>query len=114
LEVGEIEVAFGEAVNNAILYGSPHPDNQIDITCCLRRVPSQPAALIIQIRDRGRGFDPETVVKGDLGTDALGGRGIGLMCALMDEVCGFHDGTGMVIRMARTLPQGAEVPSPTP
>lgn len=105
LEAGEIEVAFGEAINNAILYGSPHPGSQIAISCCLRRIPTPgPPALIIQVRDQGKGFDPASLPKGEVGSDALGGRGIGLIRALMDAVVLYHDGTGMVVRMARLAP----------
>ncbi|HEX5323871.1 MAG TPA: ATP-binding protein [Capsulimonadaceae bacterium] len=105
LETGEIEVAFGEAVNNAILYGSPHPDSRIAVSCCLRRLP-QPgqSAVVIQVRDQGKGFDPQNVPAPEVGTDALGGRGIGLMRALMDAVALFHDGSGMIVRMARLVP----------
>lgn len=105
LEIGEIEVAFGEAVNNAILYGSPHPDSIISVACCLRKPPPpKPAALVIQVRDQGKGFDPESMPAGETGTDALGGRGIGLIRALMDDVLLMHDGAGMVARMARVVP----------
>lgn len=105
LETGEVEVAFGEAVNNAILYGSPHPDSLISVTCCLRRLaPPEKSVLVIQVQDQGRGFDADNAPASEVGTDALGGRGIGLMRALMDAVLLFHDGTGMVVRMARSVP----------
>ena len=105
LETGEVEVAFGEAVNNAILYGSPHPDSLISVVCCLRQFagPESPA-LVIQVRDQGKGFDADRVPASEAGTDALGGRGIGLMRALMDAVLLYYDGAGMVVRMARQVP----------
>ena len=105
LETGEIEVAFGEAVNNAILYGSPHPESKISVSCCLRRLlQSGPTALVIQIQDQGAGFDPKNIPATEVGTDALGGRGVGLMRALMDAVMLFHNGSGMIVRMARMVP----------
>jgi anti-sigma regulatory factor (Ser/Thr protein kinase) len=105
LEMGEIEVAFGEAVNNAILYGSPHPESKISVSCCLRRLQQQgPPALVIQVRDQGSGFDPKNVPVSEIGTDALGGRGVGLIRALMDAVSLFYDGSGMIVRMARLVP----------
>ncbi len=107
LEMGEIEVAFGEAVNNAILYGSPHPESKIAVSCCLRRLlQSGPPALVIQVRDQGAGFDPKNIPVTEIGTEALGGRGVGLMRALMDAVMLVHDGSGMVVRMARLVPAG--------
>lgn len=105
LETGEVEVAFGEAINNAILYGSPHPDSLISVSCCLRQLSaSEPPALVIQVRDQGKGFDADKVPASEIGTDALGGRGIGLMRALMDNVLLYHDSAGMVVRMARRVP----------
>lgn len=97
LDLGDIEIATGEAVTNAILYGSPDATSQIRILCRFTG-----NSLHIEIRDQGQGFDP-TRVPEDVGTDALGGRGIRLMRALMDQVDLHHDGNGMVARLSKTL-----------
>jgi len=97
LDLGDIEIAIGEAVTNAILYGSPDATSQIRIACRFAG-----NSLHIEIRDQGQGFDPARVPE-DVGTDALGGRGIRLMRALMDQVDLHYDGNGMVARLSKTL-----------
>ncbi len=102
-EVAEIEVAAGEAVTNAILYGhhAHAPSEKIAVV-----VGVAGATLFVEVRDSGPGFDPQRVrptVAGDV--DALGGRGLPLMQALMDHVDLHFDGTGMRVRLERSLPR---------
>jgi len=97
LDLGDIEIATGEAITNAILYGSPNSASRIQISCSFTQ-----NALHIEIRDQGHGFDPARVPV-DVGTDALGGRGICLMRALMDQVDLHYDGKGMAARLLKTL-----------
>ena len=54
----------------------------------------------------GSGFDPGAV-KVEEDTDALGGRGIRLMRALMDQVDLHYDGRGMVACLYKKLPRQA-------
>ena len=97
LDLGDIEIATGEAITNAILYGSPNSASRILISCSFTQ-----NALHIEIRDQGHGFDPARVPV-DVGTDALGGRGICLMRALMDQVDLHYDGKGMAARLLKLL-----------
>ena len=97
LDLGDIEIATGEAITNAILYGSPNSASRIQISCSFTQ-----NALHIEIRDQGHGFDPARVPV-DVGTDALGGRGICLMRALMDQVDLHYDGQGMAARLLKLL-----------
>ena len=99
LDLADIEIATGEAVTNAILYGSPDAASRIKISCGFSE-----GAFHIEIRDEGRGFDPAQVPE-DADTDALGGRGIRLMRALVDQVDLHYDGLGMVARLSKTLTQ---------
>ena len=97
LDLGDIEIATGEAVTNAILYGSPNSASRVQIACRFTG-----NTLHIEIRDQGHGFDPARIPE-DVGTDALGGRGIRLMRALMDQVELRYDGKGMVIHLSKKL-----------
>jgi len=98
MDLADIEISVGEAVTNAILYGSPKPS-------CLVVLSFGPtnAGFVIQVRDEGTGFDP-SLVQTEEDTDALGGRGIRLMRALMDEVDLHYDGHGMTAILIKKLP----------
>ncbi len=97
MDLADIEISVGEAVTNAILYGSPSPDCRVTLSFGVT-----PAGFVIQIRDEGKGFDP-TLVRTEEDTDALGGRGIRLMRALMDEVDLHYDGHGMTAVLIKKL-----------
>jgi len=102
----EIELAVGEAVTNAILYGSGSDD---EITVIIGLAASdEPAAhlLFIEVWDRGDGFDLDAVhATTPDEVDEIGGRGLPLMRALMDRVALCHaPGRGTCVRMERSLP----------
>ena len=98
LDLADIEIAVGEAVTNAILYGSPHSASHVQIVCGLSE-----NAFFIEVHDQGHGFDPAHV-RQEEDYDALGGRGIRLMRALMDEVDLHYGGDGMVARLSKAVP----------
>lgn len=97
-ELDDLEIAVGEAVTNAILYGAPSATSRIVISCTYR--PDE-RAFHVEVRDQGRGFDPNQI-RQDNNTDLLGGRGIRLMRALMDSVTLEYTGSGMVVRLSKT------------
>ena len=101
LDLADIEIAIGEAVTNAILYGSPSAESRVVLA--YGRVG---LSFVIEVHDEGNGFDPGAV-KLEEDTDALGGRGIRLMRALMDQVELHHDGRGMVACLHKKLPHKA-------
>lgn len=96
----DIEVAVGEAATNAILYGSPSESSRIVVASWFSPADN---AFHVEIRDQGHGFDPHSI-RADDDTDALGGRGIRLMRALMDRVLLHYDGHGMSVRLTKRLP----------
>jgi anti-sigma regulatory factor (Ser/Thr protein kinase) len=100
LPLDDIEVAVGEAATNAILYGSPSETSRIVVTSWFS--PSD-GAFHVEVRDQGRGFDPGNI-RTDEHADALGGRGLRLMRALMDSVNLHYDGHGMSVRLTKMLP----------
>lgn len=96
----DMEVAVGEAVTNAILYGSPDGGSPIVV----RTSYLAPDKLFqIEVHDRGQGFDPSHMRTAENDTDALGGRGLRLMRALMDDVWLHYNGEGMVVRMTKSM-----------
>lgn len=97
LDLADVEIAVGEAVTNAILYGSPVASCRIVIISGLGD-----DAFFVEIRDQGCGFDP-AVLHEQEDTDALGGRGLHLMRALMDHVELHHNGAGMIARLSKRL-----------
>ena len=98
MDLADIEIAVGEAVTNAILYGSPTAASRVVLSYGVAK-----SAFVIQIRDEGKGFDPSHV-RTEQDTNALGGRGLRLMQALMDQVDLQHDGHGMVAYLIKKLP----------
>ncbi len=97
LDLADVEIAVGEAVTNAILYGSPTSASLIVIVSGWGD-----GTFFVEVRDQGRGFDPATLHEGE-DSDALGGRGILLMRALMDQVDLHHTGAGMIARLSKRL-----------
>ncbi len=76
-----VRVALGEAVANAILYGSgkdPHAFVRVEAQ-------ARPAELILRVSDEGRGFDPEAVPDPTAPGGLLRSRGRGLF--LMRRLC---------------------------
>ncbi len=98
MDLADIEIAVGEAVTNAILYGSPAASSRVFLSHGLTD-----GGFAIQVRDEGTGFDP-SAVRTEEDADALGGRGIRLMRALMDQVDLQYDGHGMTAVLVKRLP----------
>ena len=98
MDLADIEIAVGEAVTNAILYGSPSANSHVLLSYGLTK-----AGFVIQIRDEGTGFDL-SIVRAEEDTDALGGRGIRLMRALVDKLDLHYDGRGMTASLVKKLP----------
>ncbi len=94
-----MEVAVGEAVTNAILYGSPDGASRIVVRTAYSAAEK---LFLIEVQDQGKGFDPSHLRQDENDTDALGGRGLRLMRALMDDVWLHYSGAGMIVRMTKT------------
>ena len=97
--VDDIKVAVGEACTNAIEHAacSDPPEGEINISCYLEQ-----DALVIEVDDRGPGFDPHLCAE----PDVLSGGGLGLILiqALMDEVkLTSLAGQGTQVRMIKRL-----------
>jgi serine/threonine-protein kinase RsbW len=95
--VDDIKVAVGEACTNAIEHAAleGHPGEEIEIRCVL-----ETESLIIEVIDKGQGFDPDQRSEPDL-TEG-GGLGLILINALMDEVqLTSLSGRGTQVRMVK-------------
>lgn len=75
--IGDVELALTEACANVLLHACADDEYEI-----LAGVDNETA--VIEVVDRGGGFEPAAVVAGD--ADSEQGRGILLMRALMDDV----------------------------
>jgi serine/threonine-protein kinase RsbW len=102
--VRDILIAVSEAATNALKYGSPR--GAADTIRVLWRV--APDRLILQVRDCGNGFDPQTVPAPVPEELREGGMGVYFIRALMDEVFFQNDGTGTVVRMIKYRPRAAD------
>jgi serine/threonine-protein kinase RsbW len=95
-----IDVAVREAVTNAVLHGNRQDETKtVEITFS-----ASPAALEIDVRDRGQGFDPESVPDPTDAQNVLktSGRGIFFMRTFMDEVTwSHHPEGGTVVHMTK-------------
>ena len=97
-DIDAVEVAIREALANAIRHGC-RGDATLHIRCSFAYEDGD--ALLLVVRDPGSGFDPARVADplDAANTLNLGGRGILLMRALMDDVQ-FVDG-GREVRMRK-------------
>ncbi|MEF2246765.1 ATP-binding protein [Paenibacillus sp. IITD108] len=107
-EIEDMKVAVSEACNNAVLHGSPElADNSIDI----RFQPSD-TSLTIKVINKGPAFPhDEALVKaaplqeGSIRDLPVGGLGIFLMQALMDEVAVETKDQTTVVTLMKTKKQ---------
>ena len=79
-----IDMAFREAVTNAVLHGNKQDESKlVRVT-----VKSAPDWLEISVRDQGAGFDPVTIPDPTASENIMktAGRGIFFMRNFMDEV----------------------------
>jgi len=98
--IKDIELAVGEACANAVEHvrvGDDGPDEII-----IRFTLGQDE-LVVEVMDRGQGFDPEQAGKGEADdSDEPGGLGLFVIRALMDELRVDCDpATGTCVRMVK-------------
>ena len=95
-----IDMAVREAVTNAVLHGNRQDEQKtVEIT-----FNASPTALEVTVRDRGLGFDLESVPDPTDSQNVMktSGRGIFFMRTFMDEVTwSRHPEGGTVVRMTK-------------
>ncbi len=102
-EMHDITTAVIEAVNNAQVHAYPNGDGNIDVQMAVSN-----GEIVIEVRDKGVGFDTSTIKKPDLQDYAVltrkAGRGIFLMNQLMDRAPVHSEaGSGTIVQMAKRL-----------
>ena len=107
-EVGDVLTAVDEAAANAIRHGSPKGDRSLVKIVCH----TLPTALIIEVRDQGTGFAMPSAPPMP-GPDALGGRGLPMMCALADavEIASSPKGTTITLKKLARSSGADSIPS---
>jgi serine/threonine-protein kinase RsbW len=102
-----IIMAIGEAVTNIIRHAH-HDRPELSVQICFRPCPQAMEILLI---DEGDAFDLDAVPRLDPRELRLGGRGVFLMRALMDELsCQRHGERGNVLRMVKRRAPDSEIP----
>ncbi|MBK5093033.1 MAG: ATP-binding protein [Actinobacteria bacterium] len=76
----DIALATQEALKNIVQYACP-VDGSMHIT-----MTDAGDRMVVEVMDRGTGFDPRAIEEGPPSPMALHGRGIQIMRGLMDEV----------------------------
>jgi len=94
--VNDILVAVGEAITNAVKYGSKELENPAFTVSCL----ATSERFCVSVSDSGPGFCVNDVPCFEDALFLEHGRGIYCMKALMDEVT-FHFGLGTTVRMVK-------------
>jgi serine/threonine-protein kinase RsbW len=93
-----LAVALTEALSNAILRGNnDDPEKRVHV-----RGRVDPARLVIEVQDEGKGFDLDQCTLDPTTPDNVDredGRGLFLMRQLMDHVERFDDARGNVVRL---------------
>jgi serine/threonine-protein kinase RsbW len=95
-----IDLAVREAVTNAVLHGN-RQDESVPFEV---GVSGTDAGLVVTVRDRGQGFDPERVADptAEENLHKASGRGILFMRTFMDEVAWESpEGGGTLVRMIK-------------
>ena len=97
-----IVLAVHEAISNVIRHAHrEHPDALVQVHCYLGD-----DRVEIQVLDEGEPFDLPAVPKMDPGEIRIGGRGVYLMRALMDELtCQPRGERGNILRMVKFCTQ---------
>jgi serine/threonine-protein kinase RsbW len=95
----DIALAVGEAVSNVIKHSyKGDPDNKLSLTCRDRD-----DSFEVEIRDRGEAYDPAAKPTRPPEEIRVGGRGVYLMRALMDQVEYHREGDVNCVRMRKLL-----------
>jgi serine/threonine-protein kinase RsbW len=95
--VRDILIAVSEAATNALKHGSPQGDqDEIAVRCHF-----EAERLVIEVMDRGKGFDPLSVPVPVAEQMREGGMGIFFMRTLMDEVSFDCGSGGTTVRLVK-------------
>ena len=80
-DVADIELAVSEACTNAVEHVRGEECHEI-----LLRFAVEPERLVMEVVDSGPGFDPSQTPDADLGEEGVGGLGLLVIRAVVDEL----------------------------
>lgn len=95
--IEDIVSATHEACKNSLLH-NPRNESPVDVICKVLK-----NRVVIEVLDRGSGFDPEILPPSPPDPEALEGRGLLIIYALMDKVEAETGEHGTIIRMQKKL-----------
>jgi serine/threonine-protein kinase RsbW len=102
--VTEIELAVEEALANICFYAYPESSGEIEVRC----TQDETRHFLIEFTDSGIPFDilarPAPDLTGDVAQRQIGGLGIPLIRALMDNVTYHRKGARNILRLMALLP----------
>lgn len=93
---GDLQLALTEACTNVLEHAEDGDEYEIVISL-------NDGACVLEVLDRGEGFDGNALGRADAGAGAEGGRGIQLMRGLMDDVQFLRRDDANVVRMSKVL-----------
>jgi serine/threonine-protein kinase RsbW len=97
-----VQLAAHEVCTNIVEHAyAGRDDGTIAVTLRLARAPHR--AIQIELRDRGRAFDPDAIPAPDLDKPQEGGYGLFLAKALLDELIYLQDADENVWRLNKLL-----------
>ena len=103
--VTEIELAVEEALANICFYAYPDSRGEVEVRCTR----DETRSFLIELIDTGSPFDVLARPAPDLSVGAseqpIGGWGIPLIRALMDNVTYHREGARNILRLTALLPQ---------
>jgi serine/threonine-protein kinase RsbW len=104
--VGHLNLALDEAMTNTITYGWPEGgEHEITLTLSVSG-----GAVVAEVSDDGRAFDPLQVPPPDLDSDLesrpIGGLGVHFMKTLMDDVTYRREGGRNILTMRKRFAAG--------
>lgn len=95
--ISDIELALAEACSNVLHHATSEEEYEVSVDIA-------GSTCLIEVADRGTGFDATQHGHQDAHESAESGRGIQLMRALVDRVSfEHHDGDGTVVRLEKEL-----------
>jgi anti-sigma regulatory factor (Ser/Thr protein kinase) len=97
-QLGDVHLAVGEALANAIRHGCPLGKQGSRIQL---RAAWNVEGLVLEVTDPGPGFDPSLLPEPDVTLLQEGGMGVFFMRRVMDSVAYRHDEGGNTVRMAK-------------
>lgn len=93
--VSDIVFATHEAAKNAVVH-NPGYDLSVEVVCSV-----MPDSVVVEVNDRGSGFDARSLPPSQPEPEASAGRGIFIIYSLMDEVKTKSGKAGTCVRMMK-------------